>query len=77
MQPLDAVTAGRGLCPECAAERTPTLIHSIDAQGDQRLLSARPADLGLPPADVITARSGETRTFFVLPDAPADIGGGV
>jgi molybdopterin/thiamine biosynthesis adenylyltransferase len=76
MQPLDAVSAGRGVCPECGSERTPTIVHSVDSNTDAVLLGARPADLGLPPADVITARSGTGRTFFVLPDQLTHTGGG-
>lgn len=76
MQPLDAVSAGRGVCPECGSERIPTIVHSVDANTDAVLLGARPADLGLPPADVITARSGTGRTFFVLPDQLTRAGGG-
>lgn len=69
-EPIVALTGGRGLCPQCGNQWRLQMTHSIEP-GDP-LLARRPGDLGLPPGDVITGRSGLDRIFFVLTgDRPA------
>ncbi|HEX8103650.1 MAG TPA: ThiF family adenylyltransferase [Solirubrobacteraceae bacterium] len=63
-EPIENLTAGRGLCPSCGNQWRLQLTHGVEP-GDE-LLSRRPADLKLPPGDVITGRSGMDRVFFLL-----------
>jgi adenylyltransferase/sulfurtransferase len=66
---LPAVPSSRALCPRCGGERIPSLVHAIDASSGEQVLARELAALGLPAHDVVTARSGETRLFFVLEEA--------
>jgi len=63
--PLDTLTVGAGLCPECGAERGLEFVHAVAAH-DTALLALTPQALGLPPYDVVTARAGSTRVHFAL-----------
>lgn len=63
---LTGMSASEGACPECGGERTPSLVLSVDASAPPALLERTPADLSLPPRDVITARAGSQRVFFVV-----------
>ena len=65
---LPAVPSAAAVCPTCDGERVPSLAHAIDADSGDAILSRPLGALGLPPHDVMTARSGHTRLFFVLED---------
>jgi molybdopterin/thiamine biosynthesis adenylyltransferase len=62
--PVDALSAGTGLCPECANPWRLEFVHTIDDCSS--LLSARASDLGLPVADYVVARAGTERYFLAL-----------
>lgn len=76
--PLERVSAEGARCPDCGGDRRPVLTHTVTF-ADTALATATPADLGLPPFDYITARSGEVRIHFRLDgernafDAVADL----
>lgn len=72
-RPVEVLGAGHGLCPECGNAWRLSFTHSLDASSD--LLESRASDIGLPLADVIVARSGFERRFFVLsgPVSPIDL----
>jgi adenylyltransferase/sulfurtransferase len=63
--PLDTLTVGAGLCPECGSERHLVFLHAIGRE-DTALLALTPQDLGLPPYDVVSARAGAERLHFLL-----------
>lgn len=63
--PVDGLTVGAGLCDGCGAERRLALVHSVSA-ADERLAALTPAQLGLPPFDVVTGRRGERRRHYLL-----------
>jgi adenylyltransferase/sulfurtransferase len=66
---LGAVTEADGKCPHCGEMRTPELLHTLGLDGelDRRTF----AEIGLPPFDGVTARSGEnTVTYLFEGDAP-------
>lgn len=63
-RPLHALSAGAGLCPQCANHWKLEFAHRIDS--DSPLLESTAAEIGLPPADVVVARTGETRRFYAL-----------
>ncbi|WP_320670531.1 HesA/MoeB/ThiF family protein [Patulibacter defluvii] len=52
-------------CRACGSETTPRLRHRI-GPADGPLLERRPADVGLPPGDTITARHGLERWHLTL-----------
>jgi adenylyltransferase/sulfurtransferase len=64
MRPAFSLKAGDGLCPTCREPRALEYTHAIDA--DSVLVAGRVADLQLPRADVIVARAGFERAFFVI-----------
>ncbi len=64
-RPTSALLAGAALCPRCGAERRLELLHRV-SRSDRDLLGLRPADLGLPPGDVVSAVAGGERRFFRL-----------
>lgn len=64
---LTKATTGSALCPECGAERALDVRHSVSVF-DPELLRLTAADLGLPPADVVTARTLSARVHFALDD---------
>ena len=66
LRPLVALTVESATCPRCAHERRLTFTYVVDASSP--LLELTPAAVGLPPADVITARVGFTRAAFVTTD---------
>lgn len=68
MRPLAGVPSSTAICPGCGQERVPRLVHSADESADTDLLSTPLGELGLPPNDVITARTDDARVFFVLED---------
>lgn len=70
MRPLDGLTVGAALCPDCGTERRIDFVHSITA-ADERLHGLTPREIGLPGFDVITGRSGVQRVHYLL-DGPLD-----
>ncbi|MBJ7469888.1 MAG: ThiF family adenylyltransferase [Solirubrobacteraceae bacterium] len=64
---LTKATVGSALCPVCSAERALDVRHSVSSV-DADLLNLSAADLGLPPADALTARSLSGRVHFMLDD---------
>ncbi len=68
-----SMTEKDGRCPGCSQQRTPAFLHSFTgAEGaDERTL----AEAGVPPFDVVVARSGLDRVFWELTaDAPEALG---
>jgi adenylyltransferase/sulfurtransferase len=62
-RPVAALDAGSALCARCGTERRLRFTYVLD--GDSPLLTETPAAIGLPPADVVTARVGFTRAAFL------------
>lgn len=70
---LGTVTEAQARCPACETERIPHVLHEID--GDCGLLAKTPAEIGVPPFDIVTARCGEKEiALFFDADAPAVLG---
>jgi adenylyltransferase/sulfurtransferase len=66
-RPASALPAGAAICPQCRGERRLELLHRTDASNG--LAELTPADLGIPPAEIVTAMAGSERCFFlVAPD---------
>jgi adenylyltransferase/sulfurtransferase len=63
-RPLHALSAGAGLCPQCANPWKLEFAHAIDSASP--LLQYTPAEIGLPPGDVVVARTGTSRRFYAL-----------
>lgn len=49
-------------CPNCGTERIPIMTHRF--KGDEPFLDRTPAEVGIPPLDIIMARNGERRLFL-------------
>jgi len=64
-RPIDGLSVGAALCPECGAERKLSLVHSVTHE-DEELLGLTPAELGLPDFDVVTGRAGTDRRHYLL-----------
>jgi molybdopterin/thiamine biosynthesis adenylyltransferase len=64
LKPVDALTAGSGVCPNCGNQWRLEFTHSVDDSSP--LLDLGAADVGLPPGDVVVARNGSQRRFFLL-----------
>jgi len=64
LKPVDALSAGSGICPECSNEWRLLFTHAVDAESP--LLGLHAADVGLPPGDVVVGRVGLERCFFLL-----------
>lgn len=63
LRPLASVTEADALC-RCGARRIPELFHALD--GGEDFLDLPLARLGVPPWDVLCARSGERAVGFEL-----------
>lgn len=63
LRPLASVTEGDAIC-RCGARRIPELFHALE--GDEDFLDLPLAQLGVPPWDVLCARSGERAVGFEL-----------
>ena len=63
-EPIETLDSGRGLCPQCGNQWRLQLTHGA-GPGDE-LLELRPADIRLPPGDVVSGRQGFDRVFFLL-----------
>jgi adenylyltransferase/sulfurtransferase len=60
---LGKVTEVQGRCPRCHEDRAPRIFHTID--GTSPALAERTfAAIGVPPWDVVTARSGLKQRFY-------------
>lgn len=67
------ITAEAAACPKCSAPCRPEFMHSLD--GSEGLGERTLAEVGVPPFDVIAARSGMQRVFWELTaDAPEVLG---
>jgi len=66
---LPAVPSSHARCSVCDGERVPDIVHAVDAQSADAVLDRPLCELGLPPHDVVTARTDSARMFFVLEDA--------
>jgi molybdopterin/thiamine biosynthesis adenylyltransferase len=64
-RPIYGLSAGAGICPTCGNHWQLQFTHSIGAE-DVDLAGLRPSDLGLPPADVVVARAGFDRMYFLF-----------
>lgn len=64
---LTKATTGSALCAVCGAERSFDVHHAFGA-ADGELLTLTPSELGLPPGDVLTARTMTRRIHFMLDD---------
>jgi adenylyltransferase/sulfurtransferase len=64
-RPVYALGAGHGVCHECGNQWQLQFAHALESD-DSELLALHPSDLGLPPADVVVARAGFERAFFLL-----------
>jgi adenylyltransferase/sulfurtransferase len=71
-RPAETIGAGDAVCPDCGAERRVDPVHAIEARGDEPLLQRSPAELGLQPFDVITARAADGRRAHFVLDGDAD-----
>jgi adenylyltransferase/sulfurtransferase len=70
-RPLLELTAATAACPRCGAERSLTPQQTVAAE-DERLLSLSPAELGLRPFDVVTARDPDGRRAHFILDGDSD-----
>lgn len=70
-RPLHALRAGAGLCPQCANQWKLEFAHRVGS--DSPLLECSAPEIGLPPADVVVARTGTTRRFYILTGAESAI----
>ena len=67
---LGAVRESQAACPKCKTHRVVEIATSIDRSGEIDLAQT-PAELGLPPFDVIVARNGMDRSRAWLFDGDA------
>jgi len=63
-RPLGCVGMDQAICPRCSTQRYPVLIHNVDSSWEH--MEMTPAELGLPPLDILIARNRETSRGFVL-----------
>jgi adenylyltransferase/sulfurtransferase len=64
-EPIERLTVGSAICQSCGADRQPKLVHAVTSD-DSELLALTPRELGIPPFDVVSARSGVSRRHFLL-----------
>ena len=70
---LGKVTERMGRCPRCKEMRNVVALHGIS--GGEDFLDRTFGDVGVPPFDILTARSGTNQVFFEFTgDAPAVLG---
>lgn len=70
-RPVETLSAADALCSHCGNERRVESTHVVGAE-DEGLLSRSPAELGLPPFDVITARAADGSRLHFVVDGDAD-----
>ncbi|MHB8531544.1 MAG: HesA/MoeB/ThiF family protein [Solirubrobacteraceae bacterium] len=63
-RPVDSLDTGAGICEACGEACKLSFTHTIDDSSP--LLDSSYEELGLPSADVLVARSGLERRFFML-----------
>jgi hypothetical protein len=67
------ITEAQARCPECGAPRRPEFLHTLD--GSEGAAERTLADVGVPPFEVLAARSGMERVFLELDaDGPEVLG---
>ncbi len=70
---LGSVSESEGPCPRCGEPRVPHLMHSI--AGEEGFLERTPAQMGLPPYDMVVGRCGLRAVGYLLAgDAEAALG---
>ena len=70
---LGKVTEGQGRCPTCGEHRTPQVYHTLD--GSESFQDRTLADIGVPPWDIVSGRSGLNQKFYEFAgDAPGVLG---
>jgi molybdopterin/thiamine biosynthesis adenylyltransferase/predicted RNA-binding Zn-ribbon protein involved in translation (DUF1610 family) len=69
--PLGAVREAQARCPACGAHRIPEITATI-GRGRDLDLAVTPADIGVPPFDIIVARRGLDAERAYLFDADAE-----
>ncbi len=62
--PLDGVPEGKATCPGCGGLRAPELTHVLRAE--EPFLELCPAELGVPPYDLVLGRAGEQRRAYLF-----------
>jgi len=72
---LGQVTEAEGACPRCGEQRIPHLVHS--AAADAPFLGRTPAQMGLPPYDIVIGRRGLRAVGYLLAGDEADALGAV
>lgn len=72
-RPVEALQAGRGICPSCGNAWRLEFAHAID--GSSPLLASSAEALGIAIGDVIVGRSGFERCYLRLGDASATLDG--
>jgi len=61
---LGKVSEEQGRCPACGEMRFPQLLHSVGGQDD--FLDLTPAEIGLPPFDILVGRSGRRAVGYLM-----------
>lgn len=61
---LGKVSEEQGRCPACGEMRFPQLLHSVGGQED--FLDLTPAEIGLPPFDILVGRSGPRAVGYLM-----------
>ncbi|MFW6108275.1 MAG: hypothetical protein ACOC8D_00530, partial [bacterium] len=62
-----------GTCPRCGEPSVPQLVHSV--AGDETFLDRTPAQIGLPPYDIVVARREMQAVGYLMAgDAEAVLG---
>ncbi len=70
---LGKISERQARCPACGTARIPHVLQTID--GDCGLLDRSPAEIGVPPFDILAAHSSDHRMFlFFDGDAKAVLG---
>lgn len=64
LRPLMALHEQDGQCPHCGAERIPLMTHRLT--GSESFLDYTLADVGIPPFDIVRARSKNRAQFLEL-----------
>lgn len=62
--PLDGVPEEKATCPACGGHRAPELTHVL--RGEEPFLELCPAEIGVPPYDLVLGRAGEQRRAYAF-----------
>jgi adenylyltransferase/sulfurtransferase len=68
---LGKVTEDDARCARCGEVRFPHLLHSVD--GTEDFLGRSPADIGLPPFDILVGRSGSRAIGYLMAGDERDV----